>query len=99
MQTIRRKSVSWALCILLVLGVFLSACFLVREVRHTCTGPSCSVCLSMRQAAQRLRAGSGVPGTSAAAAVSCFVALCAAGSTLCVLPGATLVTRKVRLDD
>lgn len=99
MQTIRRKSVSWALCILLVLGVFLSACFLVREVRHTCTGPSCSVCLSLRQAAQRLRAGSGVPGTSAAAAVSCFVALFAAGGTLCVLPGATLVTRKVRLDD
>lgn len=99
MQTIRRKSVSWALCILLVLGVFLSACFLVREVRHTCTGPSCSICLSLRQAAQRLRAGSGVPGTSAAAAVSCFVALLAAVGTLRVLPGATLVTRKVRLDD
>ncbi|EFB77624.1 hypothetical protein SUBVAR_04034, partial [Subdoligranulum variabile DSM 15176] len=41
MHSIRRRLTAWAFCVLLAAGLLVSAWFLVREVRHTCTGADC----------------------------------------------------------
>lgn len=99
MHTARRRLTAWALGILLAAGVLVSAWFLVREVRHTCTGSHCTTCTWLQWAAGQLRSGAR-PQTSGATspARSRGLVLCLGGGVR-TLPGDTLVSCKVRLDN
>lgn len=99
MHTARRRLTAWALGILLVAGVLVSAWFLVREVRHTCTGPHCTTCAWLQWAAGQLRSGARPqqPGATSPARSRGLV-LCLGGGVR-TLPGDTLVSCKVRLDN
>ncbi|UWP67148.1 hypothetical protein NQ490_09340 [Subdoligranulum variabile] len=99
MHSIRRRLTAWAFCVLLAAGLLVSAWFLVREVRHTCTGADCPVCACLREAARQLRAGSRPAAAAAAALAAAFAAVRVLGGGTRCLPAATLVARKVRLDN
>lgn len=99
MQSIRRRLAGWVLCALLAAGVLVSAWFLVREVRHTCTGADCPICACLQWAARQLRSGARPASAAAAALTAAFAAVRVLGGGTRSLPGATLVARKVRLDN
>lgn len=99
MHSIRRRLTAWAFCVLLAAGLLVSARFLVREVRHACTGADCPVCACLREAARQLRAGARPAAAAAAALAAAFAAVRVLGGGTHSLPAATLVARKIRLDN
>lgn len=98
MNAARRKPAAWVLCALLAVGILLSAWFLVREIRHTCTGESCPVCAGLQAAARRLNAGARAV-SPAVPAPPVHRAAPLAGGPVRGRPGVTLVEHKVRLDN
>lgn len=98
MHRVTRKLAAWALCVLLATGVFFSAWFLAREIRHDCTGADCPICACLRVAARQLRAG-GRPAAAAAVAATGFAVIRILGGAVRMVHGATPVERKVRLDN
>lgn len=98
MQAACRKPAAWMLCVLLAVGVFFSAWFLVRETRHTCTGDACPVCAGLQAAARRLKAGARPAAPTVAAPVLRRARPLEAGPVR-TRPGTTLVDCKIRLDN
>lgn len=98
MKAACRKIAAWVLCVLLALGIFLSAWFLVREIRHACTGEACPVCAGLQAAAQRLRSGTR-PASPAGMTPAVHRAEPAVWAPVRTRPGATLVEHKIRLDN
>lgn len=98
MKAVRRKTAAWALCVLLAVGLFLSAWFVVREVRHLCTGENCPVCAGMQAAAQRLKSGAR-PAAPATLNPAVRRPAVVAGGVVRLRPGTTPVDCKVRLDN
>lgn len=99
MQTIRHRLTAWVLCALLAAGILGSAWFLVREVRHTCTGAGCPICACLQGAVRQLRSGARPASAAAAALTAAFAAVRVLGGGVRRLPGTTLVARKIRLDN
>lgn len=93
-----RRLAAWALCVLLAVGILVSAWFLAREIRHDCTGADCPVCACLRVAARQLRAG-GHPAAAAAVAAAVFGVIRVLGGTVRKGHGTTPVDCKVRLDN
>lgn len=99
MSAVRRTLAAWALCALLVAGTLFSEWFLVREIRHTCTGANCPTCACLQLAARQLKTGARPSVRTAVRAAAAFAAATALSGAVCTLPGATLVARKIRLDN
>lgn len=92
-----RRGQALLFCLLLAAGLVVSACFLARESRHTCTGPDCPVCASLRVAAAGLRAAAGRSRRPALTA-PVFAPVARLGTLPRQRPAATPVNHKVRLD-
>lgn len=99
MYMAKRRLAAWTLGILLAAGVLVSAWFLVREVRHTCTGPHCATCACMQWAAGQLRGGARPQTSGTAAAARSRGLVFSLGGGVRTWPGGTLVSCKIRLDN
>lgn len=95
----KQKTFAFLICTVFLLAAFFSLLFIVGEADHDCTGEDCPVCACIHQTEQTLRQlGAG----AAVTAVSAPVIARFVSTLVCVfpiVPCATLVRQKIRLND
>ena len=96
----RKRAYAWALCLIIVLALFVSSAYAVRQAGHICHGAGCRVCETVRQAEAlvqsfALLAGFAIPALLLLRHTRVF----RIASASCPFAPRTLISWKVRLND
>lgn len=99
MNSKKQRMISFIVCFLFLFITFASLFYIVKEVKHNCTGEDCPICANIHQAEQNLRnLGSGLTAGFAIRLIPVFI-VALAGIQFVLVFCKSLVSQKVRLND
>lgn len=95
----KQKTLASLICAVFIAVAFFSILFIAEEADHDCTGENCPICACIHHAEETLKQlGTGTVGGSAvqpAVAMLAVTLIC----TFLLVPYASLISQKIRLND
>lgn len=99
MHTKKQRSLVFLTCAMFIIVTFFSILFIVKEADHDCTGENCPVCACIHQAEQTLKQLGGADAGQAPKIPAPVPVIVAFSFTILLVPRASLISQKVRLND
>lgn len=96
----RKRIYAWALCLVIVLALFVSSAYAVRAAGHICHGAGCCVCETVRQAEAMVQSFALLAGFAVLALFFMrYTRVFRIASAARLFAPCTLISWKIRLND